>query len=640
MCGIAGAIGPAGNGARADIEGMLRAMQHRGPDQGGVWQSPQDPGVTFGHRRLSILDLSESGRQPMVDHGNGVVTVFNGEIYNFLELRAELEQLGHRFTSTCDTEVILAAYAQWGESCIERLRGMFALAIWDPRSATVLMARDRLGIKPLYFTTQGGRLLFASELRALLSVPGVERTLDPLGLQSFLWHGFVAGPGTLVKGIELLDPGTLLRVSAGGRVLERRRYWNLPAPRYATDPAAAIAEVEQELDRTVRMHLLADVPLGIFLSGGVDSSVIAAVAQRNSSRPVVTFNVAFDEAKFDESPYARDVARLLGTEHREVLLSEQRFADHLDDAIECLDQPTFDALNTYFVSRAVREAGLTVALAGTGGDELFGGYASFVDLPRARPAASVMGHLPARMLRGISSAASRVLMGRGSEIPPQTRWGKLADLLGTRGDRVGMYQVSYAIFTREMQRALTLSGAQDLDHGLLPERARELRELVAGQSELSAISSLELASFIGERLLRDTDCASMAVSLEVRVPLLDHVLIESLSCVPDARRFGDLRRKDLLKHMVREQLPASVFERKKSGFELPLGNWCRARLAHRLEDTFQDINLAHAIGLNAETVGRIWRAFKSGDATVYWSRVWGLYILMNWCRRHGVYAAA
>lgn len=639
MCGIAGVVGSTGDRALADTGRMLGAMLHRGPDQDGTWQAPVAQGPTFGHRRLSILDLSEAGRQPMIHHDSGVVVVFNGECYNFQELRAELEPLGHRFVSTSDTEVILAAYVQWGEAFVERLRGMFAIAIWDPRTATVFLARDRLGIKPLYFTFQGQNLLFASELRALLAVPGVERKLDPRGLESFLWNGFVAGPVTLVQGIELLDPGTTLRVDAGGRILERRRFWRLPDPRPSADAAAAVAAVEQELDRTVRMHLLADVPLGIFLSGGVDSSVMAAVAQRNSSGPVVTFNVRFDEAGYDESPYAREVARRLGTEHRELLLSQQHFADHLDDAIECIDQPTFDALNTYFVSRAVREAGLTVALAGTGGDELFGGYASFVDLPRARPVASLLGRLPARLQRGIGALTSRVLMGPGSEVPAQTRWGKLADLLGTRGDRVGMYQVSYALFSREMQRTLTLSGKQQLDSGLPPERAAELRRLIAQQHDLAAISTLELEAFIGERLLRDTDCASMAVSLEVRVPLLDHVLIETLGHVAEDRRYRPLRRKELLKHMVRDQLPAEVFDRPKSGFELPLGNWCRAKLAGRLEATFQDINLAHAIGLNAETVGRLWRAFKGGDTSVYWSRIWGLYVLMNWCRRHGVYAS-
>lgn len=421
MCGIAGVIGPVGAGAHSDAERMLTAMHHRGPDQGGTWQSPQSPGVTLGHRRLSILDLSDAGRQPMIHSSTGVVIAFNGECYNFQDLRAELEPLGHHFASTSDTEVILAAYVQWGESCIERLRGMFALAIWDPRVSSVLLARDRLGIKPLYVAIQKDRVLFASELRALLAVPGTARTLDPLGLQSFLWHGFVSGPGTLVRGIELLDPGTMVRVSPSGKVLDQRRYWRLPVSHPNPDTDVAVSDVQRELDRAVQMHLVSDVPLGVFLSGGVDSSVIAAIAQRNSSGPVVTFNVRFDEAGFDESPHAREVAALLGTDHREVTLSEQQFADHLDDAIACLDQPTFDALNTYFVSRAVREAGLTVALAGTGGDELFGGYASFVDIPRARPVASVLGRLPPRALRGISAAASRLMMGAGSEVPAQTR---------------------------------------------------------------------------------------------------------------------------------------------------------------------------------------------------------------------------
>lgn len=640
MCGIAGAIGPVGDGPHADVERMLAAMLHRGPDQGGVWQSPVSPGATFGHRRLSILDLSEAGRQPMIHRSSGTVIVFNGECYNFQELREELEPLGHRFVSTSDTEIILAAYVQWGEACVDRLRGMFALAIWDPRTGTVLIARDRLGIKPLYYDNRGGRFLFASELRALLKVPGVDRRLDAHGLESYLWNGFVSGSRTLVQGIHLLDPGTVMRVSASGRILGQRQFWKPPRSLPVADAREAVAAVGRELDRTMQIHLLSDVPLGIFLSGGIDSSVMAAVAQRNSVGPVVTFNVRFEEARYDESPYAREVAGLLGTDHHEVLLSEKRFADHLDEAIDCLDQPTFDALNTYFVSRAVREAGLTVALAGTGGDELFGGYSSFVDLPRARRAASVLGNLPPKMIRGMSSMLLRTLRGRGSEVPAQTRWGKLADLLGTRGDLVAMYQVSYAIFTSEMQRSLRLAGDSELEYGLSPSRFSDLRQLISGESDLAAVSSLELANFVGERLLRDTDCASMAVSLEVRVPLLDHVLVESLARVPDSNRFLPLRRKDLLKQMVRSQIPASVFERKKAGFELPLGRWCRDRLANRLEATFQDINLAHAAGLNAETVGRIWRAFKSGDESIYWNRVWALFILMNWCRRHDVYAAA
>jgi asparagine synthase (glutamine-hydrolysing) len=437
----------------------------------------------------------------------------------------------------------------------------------------------------------------------------------------------------------LLDAGTTLRIDAQSArsPLVARRYWWYPKRRNSTieiSPAAARASLEE----AVRQHLVSDVPLGIFLSGGVDSSVIAAMAQRSSDRPVTTFNVRFEEGRYDESPHARRVADALGTDHREVTLKESDFAQQLEDALDCIDQPTFDALNTYFVSRAVREAGLTVALAGTGGDELFGGYTSFVDLPRSKLPAAVGGLLPGRLQRGVGRAIARVMSGRPSEVYPQTRWGKLADAFSTRGDLLGLYQVSYGMFTKDFLGELTLAPVGDLEWGLDPDRAAQLSQLVDGQSDLAAISSLEAASFLGERLLRDTDSASMAVSLEVRVPLLDHVFVEAVSGVPDAQRYGPLRKKSALKQMVEDQLDASFFDRSKAGFELPLAVWCRRRLSDRLDATFRDINLAHSIGLDAEAVGRLWRAFKKHGAGIYWSRVWSLFVLMTWCRRHGVYA--
>jgi asparagine synthase (glutamine-hydrolysing) len=638
MCGVAGIVGSPTDGVVDAVECMLTAMLHRGPDQGGVWTSA-DRHAVLGHRRLSIIDLSEAGRQPMIDERSGTVMVYNGECYNYLQLRRELEALGRRFGSQSDSEVVLAAYAEWGDAAFARLRGMFAIAIWSPGAATLTLVRDRVGIKPLYWMDYGGAIAFASEVRALLRLPGFAPRLDPAGLRSYLWHGFVVGPGTLVAGVRALEAGTLLKVAADGRVVERRRYAPQRAHVARLDAQQAEAQLAAELDTTVQAHMVADVPLGIFLSGGVDSSVISAVAQRNSSRPVVTFNIRFEEARYDESPYARKVARRLGTDHREILLTERMFDEHLDAAIGCVDQPTFDALNTFFVSRAVRDAGLTVALAGTGGDELFGGYASFVDLPRVRPLARALGVLPPRALNGIGRATARLLMGPGSEVRPQARWGKFADVLATRGDLVALYQTSYAIFSREMQRALTLSPAEAEPWGLAADRQTALAERIAGLGALEAIAELELASFVGERLLRDTDFASMAVSLEVRVPLLDHGFINAARALPEAARFQPLRRKDALKRIVAKQLPPELFDRPKAGFELPLGQWCRSRLAGRLERNFQDINLAHAIGLNAETVGRLWRAFRAGDTSVYWSRIWGLYVLMNWCRRHGVYAA-
>lgn len=637
MCGIAGVYGAIDDSATALTKRMCDAMVHRGPDQDGLWKSQGERGVVFGHRRLSILDLSDAGRQPMLDPTGSVAIVFNGECYNFAELRIELEACGRQFTSTCDTEIVLGAYLEWGERAIERLRGMFAIAVFDSRDGSMLLARDRLGIKPLYYAYQNGRLLFASEVRALLASGAVKRKLDSHALSSFLWHGFVVGPRTMVEGIRLLEAGSTLRIDAQARSLPApRRYWSYP--RRSPGGDASPKQAQAALEEAVRLHLVSDVPLGIFLSGGVDSSVIAAMAQRASDRPVTTFNVRFEEARYDESAHARRVAEVLKTDHREVTLSERHFADQLEDALECIDQPTFDALNTYFVSRAVREAGLTVALAGTGGDELFGGYASFVDLPRARTPAQLGGLLPGPLRRGIGRLGARAMMGKSADVRPQTRWGKLSDMLATRGDLVGLYQVSYGMFTTEFLDELSNGHGDDLPWGLERERVDELRELVRGQSDLAGVSSLEAMSFLGERLLRDTDSASMAVSLEVRVPLLDHVFVEAATRLPDSERYLPLRTKTALRNMVADQLDPRYFDRPKAGFELPLADWCRRLLAERLDARFRDVDLASSIGLDGQAVGRLWHAFQQRSPGLYWSRIWGLFVLMTWCRRHDVYA--
>lgn len=638
MCGIAGVIGFEADAGRAATQRMLNAMIHRGPDQHGLFQGEGDNPVTLGHRRLSILDLSEAGRQPMIDPASGVALSYNGECYNFREVRAELEASGHGFVSGSDTEVLLRAYLEWGESFVSRIRGMFAFAIWDPRSGKLLLARDRLGIKPLYVARQNGRLLFASELRALLASGAVERRLDPDGVQSYLWHGFVAGPGTIVRGIQLLDAGSMVRVDRSGSIGTVNRFWDLPASRSESSGRSEGPAVRSELETAVEQHLQADVPLGIFLSGGIDSSVVAAMAAEVSSSPVITFNLGFDEGRYDESRYAHAVATELGTEHREIRLTEQAFDEQLGDALESLDQPSFDSINTYFVSRAVREAGLTVALAGTGGDELFGGYSSFVDIPRAQSASRLAGMMPARPRAMLAHAVTRLLMGAAGEVRQQTRWGKLSDFLAAAGDPVAMYQVSYALFSREFLAELQLSEAASMPWGLAEQQYAALRQLVADEPVAHAISQLELSSFLRERLLRDTDAASMAVSLEVRVPLLDHRFVEAVAGLPLVERFEPMRRKQFLRELIRGRVDPAVFERPKAGFELPLDLWCRQRLASRLDETLQDINLAHACGLNAESIGRLWRAFRRDAPGIYWSRVWGLFVFMTWCKRHRVFA--
>ena len=641
MCGIAGAIGVLDDALVAGLRRANDAQVHRGPDAAGFWTSRDDagPGVVLAHRRLSIIDLSADGTQPMCEPESGLVVAFNGEIYNFAELRRELEAGGAKFRSRTDTEVLLHGWLRWGDDLLGRLRGMFAFALFDPQRRRLVLARDRLGIKPLYLARvrrpRGEALLFASELRALLATGLVERRLDPVGLETYLWHGFAVGPGSIVRGVRRLDAGASISVDLATE--ERAtRYWSLPAAS-PDGGGRAVDALRDELEAAVRMRLVADVPLGVFLSGGVDSSAVTALAARGAAQPIRTFNVAFEEARFDESQHARAVAERLGTEHREIRLSAASFAHRLDDALGALDQPTFDAVNTYFVSRAVREAGITVALAGTGGDELFGGYPSFRELPRLVRAARALRIAPAALPRALGAIAARAAFGRAGAVAPQMGWAKLGAMLGTGGDLLDLYQLSYALFLPSFQRALAPGLAwTDTRSGLPLDRAQRLAAAIDGAPTLHGVSTLELASFIGERLLPDTDTTSMAVSLEVRVPLLDHRVVEAAASVATHRRFEPLGRKQLLRDLALGALDPALFDRPKQGFELPIAAWMRGELRTEITSVFEDREACAAAGLDADAAARLWRAFVAGAPGLYWSRPWSLFALVWWCRRHGV----
>jgi asparagine synthase (glutamine-hydrolysing) len=644
MCGISGILGRLDDTNRAALARMNAAMLHRGPDAQGVWESPADDrglGVMLGHRRLAILDLSPAGVQPMIDPRTGHVVVFNGEIYNYVDLRERLVARGESLQSSGDTAVMLRALGTNGPAAVRQLRGMFAFACWDPARRELLLARDPLGIKPLYVARNPApdgtwSLAFASEVRALLASGLLGRpTLDPTAAASVLWNGFVVGPNTIVAGIESMWPGQLKVFDAGGREQTEERYWTIPAPpRSPDDDEEALAH---ELRHGLELHLASDVPLAVFLSAGIDSSAVANLAQRAVRSPIHTFTLAFEEQKLNEGPGARKIAEAIGSQHSEVLLTEAECVDGLEAALDSLDQPTFDGLNSYYMSRAIRQAGFTVALVGTGGDELFAGYPTFRDVPRIRALSRMSAWLPRGPLVDAVRALASAMQPSTAGVAPQTRWAKLPGMVRSGDDLLSLYQLSYALFLPEFQGELLASGAAGvLPDGLpSPMRAR-LEAETAGRSSISAVSVLEQRLFLGERLLRDNDAASMAASIEQRLPLVDHVLLERVTRLSDARRFRPLGRKALLRRIGLRGLDPALFERPKSGFVLPFDRWIRRRLGKAMDDTMRDAASLRSVGLAPDAVRRLWEAFQAGAPGMYWSRVWGVFALVRWCQRHGV----
>jgi len=645
MCGIAGIIGQLGEPNRAALGRMNDAMVHRGPDASGTWVSAPDArgwGALLAHRRLSILDLSPAGAQPMVDPVTGHVVVFNGEIYNFRDLRRRLETEGQKFQSSGDTAIMLRALGLHGLNAVNWLRGMFAFACWDPQQRQLLLARDPLGIKPLYVARSsdpnaGWSVAFASELRALLA-SGLLGTphLDPQAVASAVWNGFVVGPGTAVKGVDLLWPGRLLELDSAGKEIRHEDFWRIP--NRAPDPTMDEDGLAAILEEGLRLHLASDVPLAVFLSGGVDSSVIANLAQRAAQTPIHTFTLAFEEQELNEGPIARRIAAAIGTQHHEVVLTEGHFVGNLEAALDGLDQPTFDALNAYYMSQSIRAAGFTVALSGTGGDELFGGYNSYRDLPVLQRWFQRLSWVPQNLQVGAAMLATWRLRRSGGVVPPQTRWAKLPEMVRRGDDLLALYQLAYALFLPGFQRELVAPNlAEALADGLSPSMRNRVLAETRGRTPLSAISVMEQRLFLGERLLRDNDVASMASSLEQRVPLVDQVLFESVDRLPDEARYQPLGRKAMLRRIGLRGLDPALFERPKSGFVLPFDRWIRRGMKDAIDQTLRDPQAVALVGLEPAAVEQLWRAFLDGAPGMYWSRVWSVYVLIRWCHRNRVF---
>jgi asparagine synthase (glutamine-hydrolysing) len=451
---------------------------------------------------------------------------------------------------------------------------------------------------------------------------------------SIAWNGFIVSPDTAVAGIETLWPGEMRVFDCAGAEAPPEYFWDIPQDR-AARPANE-AQLAAALEECVRLHLASDVPLAIFLSGGVDSSAVANLAAKAAHRPVDTFTLAFEERDYDEGAFARRVAHAIGTRHHEVVLTERDFIARLEAALNSLDQPTFDGLNSYYLSHAVRQAGFTVALMGTGGDELFGGYASFRDLPALLRWSARSSWLPLGARAALARLLASALQPSSGAVAPQTRWAKLPEMVRRNGDLLSLYQMAYALFLPDFQRQLLggeLAGA--LVEGL-PQAMRErLRFETRSRSPLSAISVMEQRLFLGERLLRDTDAASMSASIEVRLPLVDHVLFENIDRLPDRERYLPLNKKALLRRIGLRGLDPQLFARPKAGFVLPFDRWIRTGLGKVMDATMRDPLAVKPSGLNADAVARLWRAFLDGAPGIYWSRVWALYVLIRWCQRSG-----
>jgi asparagine synthase (glutamine-hydrolysing) len=645
MCGIAGLIGRIDETNRTALGRMSNALAHRGPDGEGFWTSSPIAdgwGVMLAHRRLSILDLSNAASQPMVDPVAGNVIVLNGEIYNYVDLRKKLIAGGCNFQSSGDTAVMLSALSLDGCRAIKSLRGMFAFAFWNVKDRSLIIARDPLGIKPLYVarnTDSSGTwsLIFASEVRAILAsgLLGTP-TLNPLAAASVVWNGFMVAPQTAVGQVESIMPGELRVYDARGNEKKRETYWVSAEPG-ETAPLGE-DELAHILQESVRLHLASDVPLGIFLSGGVDSSAVANLAQQTASDRISTFTLNFDEAEFSEGKIARRVAETIGTQHQELVLTEAHFTERLDAALDSLDQPTFDALNSYYMSHAVREAGFKVALVGSGGDELFGGYASFRDLPKLMRWSRQARWIPETLRIAMGRIIASAMQPSPGTFPPQTRWAKLPDMLAHSGDPLSLYQLAYALFVPDSQRQL-LGGRLDgaLRDGLPAPMCARLRADTDSSEILRAIGLMERTLFLGERLLRDTDAASMSASIEIRLPLVDQVLVESVERLPSASRFNPVGKKAILRRIGLRGLDSALFERPKAGFVLPYDRWLRSGLGKKIDGTMRDAVVIKPTGLDPEAVTRLWQAFLDGAPGLYWSRIWAIYVFIRWCHRHRVY---
>lgn len=646
MCGFTGFWHPDGcsREATAQLAELTDAIVHRGPDDSGVWVDPEC-GVALGFRRLAIVDLSHEGHQPMKSAEGRYQIVFNGEIYNHRDIRRELENSGCRFRGHSDTEVILAAVEKWGpRAAVEKLVGMFAIALWDRAENELHLIRDRLGEKPLYWGYLGKNLVFGSELKALRRHPDWDRPIDRNALTLLLRHGYIPAPRSIYEGISKVTPGVVISIRRrrGGLVSSEAAYWDASsiATRGLTNPHAGNAdeiatELSALLQRAVDDEVVADVPVGAFLSGGVDSSLIVALMQRNSTRPVKTFTIGFTEEGFDEAPFARAVADYLGTDHTELYISPSQALSVIPRLPTIYDEPFADSsqIPTFLVSELARRT-VTVSLSGDGGDELFGGYS------RYRHAQDLWGkirRIPAPARRSIGRAIAGIRVSHWDAMMDMVGSPKVAGLRGhLTGDRI-----------HKFARVLSAENETALYHTIVSAWTSPESAVVGGLEPATPLTSvnesgitdyfsrmmwLDQVTYLPDDILVKVDRASMAVSLESRAPFLDHRVVEFAWRIPEALRFKDGRGKWILRHLLDRYVPRALIDRPKAGFAVPVGEWLRGPLRDWASDLLDESKLTSEGYFDPRPVRRLWNQHQSGNRS--WTpQLWSVLMFQAWLQQ-------
>lgn len=629
MCGISGLVDLRSDRPASEsvLRGMNGSIAHRGPDGDGFHF---EPGIGFGHRRLSIIDL-EGGKQPLFNEDNSVVVTFNGEIFNFMEIEKELLELGHKFRTRCDTEVIVHAWEQWGVDCLKRFNGMFAFAVWDRNKRTLFVARDRLGVKPLYYAEVDGWLIFGSELKVLLKHPGVRRQVDPRAVEEYFTFGYVPDPKTIYVDVKKLEPGAYICHTRGTPKVSPKRYWDVPLAgehRTITDVRGLEQELRDRLKEAVRKRLVSDVPLGAFLSGGIDSSAVVAMMRELGASKILTCSIGFKEAEYDESEYAQMVATAKQTDHKSEIVDASDYS-LLDKLVGIYDEPYADssAIPTYRVCELARRH-VTVALSGDGGDENFIGYRRYRLLSAEEKLRSL---LPASLRRAVFGPLGRFY--------PKLDWaprifrGKTTFQALAR-DTADAYLHGVSLSSDEMRSAMFGQKFKaDLQGYSSTEVFREHLQGKKFDDALSMIQYLDFKTYLPGDILTKVDRASMAHGLEVRTPFLDYEFVEWVSKLPTALKLKGGVGKHVLKESLRPLLPEEVLFRKKMGFAVPIDMWFRKALNERIGESLRAPHLRDSGIFDSDYLDRLLREHRSGQRN-HSATLWSLLMFEGFMRSH------